>query len=52
MSKEIAKIFEKFNLKITSEVNHKRVDFLDVIFDLEDETYEPYNKPGNKIKLL
>ena len=47
MSKEIAKIFEKFNLKITSEVNHKRVDFLDVIFDLDDESYEPYNKPGN-----
>ena len=47
MSKQIAKIFENFNLKITSEENSKRVDFLDMIFDLDDESYEPYNKPGN-----
>ena len=47
MSKEIAKIFKKFNLNITSEANSKRVDFLDVIFDLGEETYEPYNKPQN-----
>ena len=47
MSKQIAKIFENFNLKITSEENSKRVDFLDIIFDLDDESYEPYNKPGN-----
>ena len=47
MSKQIAKIFENFNLEITSEVNSKRVDFLDIIFDLDDESYEPYNKPGN-----
>ena len=25
----------------------KRVDFLDVMYDLEEETYEPYNKPQN-----
>ena len=47
MSKQIAKIFKNFNLKITSEENSKRVDFLDIIFDLDDESYEPYNKPGN-----
>ena len=47
MSKEIAKIFKKFDLNITSEANSKRVDFLDVIFDLEQETYEAYNKPQN-----
>ena len=43
----MAKIFKKFNLNITSEANSKRVDFLDVIFDLGEETYEPYNKPQN-----
>ena len=47
ISKEIANIFKKFNLNITSEANPKRVDFLDVIFDLDEETYEPYNKPQN-----
>ena len=47
ISKEISKIFSKFNLKITSDANQKRVDFLDVIFDLDEETFEPYNKPQN-----
>ena len=47
ISKEIAAIFSKFNLKVTSEANSKRVDFLDAIFDLDEETYEPYNKPKN-----
>ena len=47
ISKEIAAIFSKFNLKVTSEANSKRVDFLNAIFDLDEETYEPYNKPKN-----
>ena len=47
ISKEIAAIFSRFNLKITSEANAKRVDFLDLVFDLDEETFEPYNKPQN-----
>ena len=47
ISKKISEIFSRFNLKITSEANQKRVDFLDVIFDLDDETFEPFTKPQN-----
>ena len=32
---------------ITCEVNKKIIDFLDVQFNLNDQTYEPYRKPNN-----
>ena len=34
-------------LSITYEVNKKIVDFFDVRFNLNDQTYEPYRKPNN-----
>ena len=37
----------KCGLSITCEVNKKIVDFLDVRFNLKDQTYEPYRKPNN-----
>ena len=35
-------------LTITIECNLKSVDFLDVTFDLKNNTYKPYCKPNNK----
>ena len=46
MRKKITEIFSKHGLSITSEANLKTVDFLDVVFDLETETYRPFIKPN------
>ena len=41
-----ASVFTK-RLSITCEVNKKIVDFFDVRFNLNDQIYEPYEKPNN-----
>ena len=46
--KNIIKIFKECGLSITCEVNKKIVDFLDVRFNLNNQTYEPYRKPNNE----
>ena len=38
--KSITKVFKECGLSITCEVNKKIVDFLDVHFNLNDQTYE------------
>ena len=43
----MCKIFESFNLRITIDVNHKIVDFLDVNFNLETGLYQPFLKPND-----
>ena len=45
--KKVINIFKECDLSITSKVNLKFVDFLDVRFNLEKETYEPFRKPNN-----
>ena len=45
--KDIIKIFKDIGLKITIETNLKRVNFLDVTFDLQTETFKPYHKPND-----
>jgi hypothetical protein len=37
----------QFLLKITAEVNHQLVNFLDVTFNLKDGSYSPYRKLDN-----
>ena len=44
--KELHKIFEQFDLKITAEVNLNVVNFLDVTFDLNNAKHKPYRKPN------
>ena len=39
--------FLEFGLKITAEVNHHVVNYLDVTFNLREESYRPYRKPNN-----
>ena len=45
--KSMTKVFKECGLSITCEVNKKIVDFLDVRFNLNDLTYEPYRKSNN-----
>ena len=47
IKKEICKIFEKHNLRITIEVNKKVVDFLDVTFNLDTGDFKPFMKPND-----
>jgi len=46
--KKIIKLFQKCNLRITSDCNLKRTDFLDVCLDLESGKYSSYRKPNDK----
>ena len=46
--KGIIKIFQNCGLNITIKMNLKRVDFLDIRFDLVNDTYQPYHKPNNE----
>ena len=52
VKKNIQKIFKEVGLDIIIQGNMKIVNYLDVTFDLNDETYKPYKKPNNKIKCI
>ena len=45
--KDLIQIFADFGMKITAAANLKRVNFLDITFDLTDGTYKPYRKPND-----
>ena len=45
--KYLHELFGEFQLKITAEITHQSVNFLDVTFNLRDESYQPYRKPNN-----
>ena len=45
--KSTTKVFKECGLSITCAVNKTIVDFLNVRFNLNDQTYEPYRKPNN-----
>ena len=45
--KDLHELFGEFQLKITAEITHQSVNFLDVTFNLRDESYQPYRKPNN-----
>ena len=47
LRKKVIQMFSGYNLKITTEVNIMRTDFLDVMFDLETGTYKPFRKDSN-----
>ena len=38
---------ENFQLKITAEICHHTVNFLDLTFNLHEQSYKPYRKPNN-----
>ena len=45
--KDVTKLFKDQNLKITSECNLHTTDFLDVTFDLNNNTFCAYKKPNS-----
>ena len=46
------KISEEPGLDIITQCNIKVVNYLDLNFDLNDGTYNPYAKPNNGIKYI
>ena len=46
-SQEISRIFKQNDISITSNENHKKVDFLDVNFDLDSGLFRPYKKEND-----
>ena len=47
LAKDVLKIFKDCGLSITSKTNLKIIEFLDVTFDLQNNSYKPYSKPDN-----
>ena len=47
LRKNVVRIFKNCGLNITSKANLKIVDYLDVTFDLQTNSYKPYRKPDN-----
>ena len=47
IKKKISAIFRKHALEITIEANKKRVEFLDIYMDLEQEEFGPFLKPND-----
>ena len=52
VKKNIQKIFKGHELDINIQCNMKIVNYIDVTFNLNDGTYEPYTKPNNEIKYI
>ena len=47
LKKKLCKIFKDNGLSVTVEANAKKVNFLDIHFDLTTSTYSPYMKPND-----
>ena len=47
LRKYVVKIFKDCGLSITSKTNLRIVDYLDVTFDLQNNSYKPYRKPDD-----
>jgi hypothetical protein len=48
MRQAIVKTFSDYGLSITIFINLKAVNFLDVTLNLEENTFRPYRKPGDR----
>ena len=42
--KKVCKVFQELGLKVTTEVNIRKTDFLDIYFDLENNSFRPFRK--------
>ena len=49
MKKDMCRIFGDYGLRITVDVNHKIVNFLDVTFNLDSGVFKPYMKQNNTL---
>ena len=46
--KDLIRIFNELGLKISSQANQQRTNFLDLSLDLTNGTYKPYRKPNDE----
>ena len=49
IKKKVIKIFKEVQFKIVIKTNLKKVDFLDIIFNLTNSPYRPYKKPNDSL---
>ena len=47
IKKKMVEVFTRYGLGTTADANLKIVNFLDVTFNLENETFQPFLKPNN-----
>ena len=45
--KDLVRIFDSLGLKISIQTNLQHVNFVDITFDLQNNTYRPYRKPND-----
>ena len=50
--KEICRIFNNNGLRITIEANQQIINFLDVTFNLDQNTYQPFTKPNTELQYV
>ena len=52
IEKELHRVFKEMGLKLTTEVNLKKCDFLDLLLDLDSGTTSVYRKPNDNPKYI
>ena len=52
IKKEICRIFNRNGLRITIKTNKKIISLLDVTFNLNNSTYQPYTKPNTTLQYV
>ena len=52
IKKEICRVFNQNGLPITIEANKQVINFLDVTFNLNNSTYQPYTKPNTTLQYV
>ena len=52
IKKEICRVFNRNGLRITIEANKQIINFLDVTFNLNNSTYQPFTKPNTTLQYV
>ena len=52
IKKEICRVFNQNGLRITIEANKQIINFLDVTFNLNNSTYQPFTKPNTTLQYV
>ena len=52
IKKEICRVFNQNGLRITIEANKQVINFLDVTFNLNNNTYQPFTKPNTTLQYV
>ena len=52
IKKEICRVFNQNGLRITIEANKQIINFLDVTFNLNSSTYQPFTKPNTTLQYI